>query len=300
MVAGVCAAASLFVFASASSAYTVTPAHFCLVSLSPTATETLYAIGAGPNVRAVDTDSNYPVTGLPKLRINPFNPSAEQIATICKVTSTHPSPKPDLVVVAYDANSIVENLTTLGVHVILQDAPANLAGAYAQIAQLGKLTGHSLVASHVLYSIRHTIAADVASVPPHPHRVVNVFYELDPTLYSLTSSTFVGQLLTMLGAKNIADAVASPSDDGYPQLNAEYVISANPKLVYLADTICCHVTAATWSARPGFSVISASRFHHIHGLNDDIASRWGPRLGILMNSLTYAVKATLADPRPWR
>src|ERR1700691_5382228 len=78
----------------------------CVVSLSPTATETLFAIGAGPQVQAVDTDSDYPTTGLPTKRINALDPSVEAVLGICKSTSSHPSTKPDLVVISYDAHSI--------------------------------------------------------------------------------------------------------------------------------------------------------------------------------------------------
>ena len=83
----------------------------CVVSLSPTATETLYSIGAGKQVQAVDTDSDYPKTGLPKKRIDGLNPSVEAIIGICKTSSSHPSPKPDLVIISFDANDIKEKLT---------------------------------------------------------------------------------------------------------------------------------------------------------------------------------------------
>jgi len=293
------ASASLASVVGASDSHSVSPAHYCIVSLSPSATETLFAIGAGSNVEAVDTDSNFPVSGLPKTRIDPFNPNAEQIATLCRVNSNHKSPKPDLVVISYDANSIKEKLGALGVPVLLQDAPTNLAGAYGQITALGMRTGHLAGANHIVAALKATIANDVRSVPRHSHKSLTTYYELDPTLYSLTSSTFVGALMKMLGVTNIADSVDQPSDNGYPQLNAEYLITASPRLVFLADTVCCHANATTFGARAGFSTISAVRYKHIKGLNDDVASRWGPRLGLLMNELAASVRATLADPRPW-
>jgi len=293
------AGASLASVAAASAPRAVSPAHYCIVSLSPTATETLFSIGAGANVKAVDTDSNYPTKGLPNTRIDPFNPNVEQIATLCHVSALHPSHRPDLVVISYDANSIKEKLSLLGVRVVLQSAPSNLIGAYGQISALGTLTGHKLAAAHVVTAMKLAIAADVRSVPVHPHRSLTTYYELDPTLYSLTSSTFVGQLMKLIGVTNIADGVSQPSDYGYPQLNAEYVITASPRLVLLADTVCCHANGTTFAARAGFATISAVRFKHVTGLNDDVASRWGPRLGLLMNELTAAVRATLADPRPW-
>ncbi|HXC18400.1 MAG TPA: ABC transporter substrate-binding protein, partial [Acidimicrobiales bacterium] len=140
----------------------------CVVSLSPTATETLYAIGAGKQVQAVDTDSDYPKTGLPKKRIDGLNPSVEAIIGICKTSSSHPSPKPDLVIISFDANDIKEKLTAVGVKVINQSPPSNVAGALAQIEQLGTLTGHAKSADALATSIKTTINADIASVPTHP------------------------------------------------------------------------------------------------------------------------------------
>ncbi|HSN02527.1 MAG TPA: ABC transporter substrate-binding protein [Acidimicrobiales bacterium] len=273
----------------------------CVVSLSPTATETLYAIGAGRQVQAVDKDSNYPTKGLPPAskRIDALNPSVEAILGICKATAAHPSTKPDLVIISYDANSIKEKLRALNVKVVEQDAPTNLGGAYAQIRQLGALTGHVVAARRLATSIARAISADVASVPAHPNKTINVYYELDPTYYSVTSSTFVGLLMKRLGLVNIADAQSTSADAGYPQLNAEYIVSANPQLVFLADTICCQANPASFGARPGFGAMSAVVHAHVVGLNDDVASRWGPRLRQLMGQITSAVRRTLADTSLW-
>ncbi|MGP8008741.1 MAG: ABC transporter substrate-binding protein [Acidimicrobiales bacterium] len=271
----------------------------CIVSMSPTATETLYAIGAGKQVQAVDTDSDFPTTGLPKKRINALDPSVESILGICKITKTYKTTKPDLVIISYNANDIQQKLTGLGIKVVAQDPPSTVTGAYAQMTQLGQLTGHETKAAAIIASLKTTIAQDVASVPKHPNKVITVYYELDPTFYSLTSSTFVGALLKSLGVVNIADPENTSADAGYPQLSAEYIVSANPKLIFLADTICCHASASTVAKRPGFSKVSAVINHHVVGLNDDIASRWGPRLGILMNDLTAGVKSVLSDKALW-
>ena len=278
---------------------TTTTRPTCVVSLSPTATETLFAIGAGPQVQAVDQDSNFPTHGLPSKRINALNPSVESVLGICR-HGTGNAGKPDLVVISYDANKIAEKLEGVGVRVLTQDAPVNLAGALSQIRHLGTLTGHAARADALASSLARSIAADVRSVPAHPAKKLHVYYELDPTLYSLTSSTFVGSFLRELGVINIADGDSTSADYGYPKLSAEYVASADPQLILLADTICCHVTRASLAARAGFSQISAVRFGHVVGLDDDIASRWGPRLSILLADLARAVRSTLADPRVWK
>ncbi len=271
----------------------------CIVSLSPTATETLFAIGAGRQVQAVDKDSSYPTTGLPAKRINALNPSVESVIGICAKTSTHHSTKPDLVIISYDANSIKEKLKALGIKVVEQDAATSISNALHQIRQLGALTGHAMKAKALAMSIDKTITADIASVPAHPTRVINVYYELDPTYYSLTSATFVGSLMKTLGLVNIADAKSTTADAGYPQLSPEYIVGANPQLIFLADTRCCSVTPTMVAGRPGFSTVSAVTNSHVVNLDDDVASRWGPRLGLLMNQLTAAVKSVLGDSRLW-
>ncbi|MDE3108220.1 MAG: ABC transporter substrate-binding protein, partial [Acidobacteriota bacterium] len=209
------------------------------------------------------------------------------------------SKKPNVVIISYNANSIQQKLTALGIKVIYQGAPSSLSGAYAQINQLGRVTGHVASAAHLVASLKKTIARDVASVPAHPSKNVTTYYEIDPTGYSVTSSTFVGALLKSLGVTNIADAQSTSADGGYPQLTPEYVVSANPTLIFLADTLCCAATAQSVAARPGFSNVSAVMHNHVVGLSDDVASRWGPRLGLLMNQLTAAVKSVLADATVW-
>ena len=271
----------------------------CVVSLSPTATETLFAIGAGPQVQAVDKDSDYPTTGLPTKRIDSLNPSVEAVIGICKTTAAH-SAKPDLVIISYDANQIKEKLTAVGVKVIEQEPPLNLAGALDQIKRLGALTGHVTTADALAASIKTTITQDIASVPKHPGKILTAYYELDTTYYSLTSSTFVGLLLKFLGVVNIADAQNTTADAGYPQLSAEYILSADPKMIFLADTICCKVSAATVAKRPGFSKVVAVKDGEVIGLNDSVASRWGPRLSLLMNQLTASVKGALKNPKLWK
>jgi iron complex transport system substrate-binding protein len=249
-----------------------------IVSLSPTATEILYAIGAGPKVVAVDKDSNYPKKGLPPTKLDAFNPSVETIVAL----------RPSLVVLSYNPNNLEALLAAAKIPVMEQDASATLHDTYQEITWLGNATGHYAKSLAIAKLDRADIAKDVKKVPAK-HRAVSVYYELDPTLYSVTSQTFVGQLLKSLGVTNIADAAASPLDYGYPQLTAEYVIKASPKLILLADTICCHQSYTTVKARPGFSVVSAVVHHHVVGLNDDLASRWGPRVSVLMDQLTRAV-----------
>jgi iron complex transport system substrate-binding protein len=271
----------------------------CIVSLSPTATETLFAIGAGPQVQAVDEYSDFPAKAksLSKAhRIDALNPSVEALLGICKVSASHPSTAPDLVIISDDANSIQQDLSARGIKVVNEDAATTVATALGQIRQLGALTGHKDAADSLANSMKSTIAADIASIPSHPDKKITVYYELeaDP-YYSLTSQTFVGTLMKSLGLVNIADADATTADAGYPQLNAEYIVSSNPKLIFLAGD----ANVASVAKRAGFSKVSAVTHGNVIDLNADIASRWGPRLTVLMNQITEAVKHVLNEKSLW-
>lgn len=283
-----------FPLASLTTAGAVTQSPSCIVSLSPTATATLYAIGAGSQVGAVDADSTYPaqaqVLAL-KFKINPLNPSAEAIGSICPGKS-----KPSLVVISYNANSIQQKLKALGVNVVVQSAPSTLDGAYAQITQLGQLSGHSSEAAKLTMSMKKAIKTAIASIPAHPSKKLTVFYEVGvKPYYSLTSQTFVGSLLKSLGAVNIADEVATSADAGYPSLSAEYILSSNPKLIFTADG----QTKSQVSARTGFTKVSAAANGAVASLNPNVASEWGPQLPELMKSLASAVRAALNNKMLW-
>jgi iron complex transport system substrate-binding protein len=236
-----------------------------IISLSPTVTEDLFAIGAGKQVVAVDDQSNYPRRA-PHTSLSGFTPNVEAVAKY----------QPDLVVISYDPGNFASQLRQLKIKVVNIAAANNLGQAYAEILKLGRLTGHARGAAAVVSSMKKRLAAIVASVPKS-RRHLRVYHELDPTYYSATSNTFIGSVYKLFGFKDIADAAATTGND-YPQLSGEYIIQQNPQLIVLADTKCCQQTAATVAARPGWSTIAAVRHHRVVGVGDDIASRWGPRI----------------------
>jgi iron complex transport system substrate-binding protein len=252
-----------------------------IVSLSPTATEDLFAIGAGPQVVAVDDQSNYPAKA-PKTKLSGYTPNAEAIAAY----------KPDLVVLSSNPNGIVASLGKLHIRTLLQPPAANLDGAYAQIQRLGAVTGNAARAAAVVKSLRQRISHVVASVPPSA-KGLTFYEELGPDYYSATSKTFAGQVLTLLGLKDIADA-ADKNGSGYPKLSAEYIVASNPDLIVLADTKCCSQTAAKVKARPGWGSISALTKGGVVGVSDDVASRWGPRIVQFMSAVAQGARAVAA------
>ena len=247
-----------------------------IVSLSPTATETLFAIGAGDQVVAVDDQSDYPKRA-PHTSLSGFTPNVEAIAAL----------KPDLVVIAFDPKGLSGALNRLGIPVVFQNAAPTLPAAYRQMRQLGKVTGHAQEANALTARMTKQIRTIVDKVHAKLTKA-SVYHELDETLFSATSSTFVGRVYAMFGLTNIADAAKAGGSD-YPQLSAEYVVAANPDLIVLADTVCCGQTAQTVASRPGWSRIAAVRTGSIVRLDDSIASRWGPRLVNLVRAVGTAL-----------
>jgi iron complex transport system substrate-binding protein len=247
-----------------------------IVSLSPSATETLYAIGAGRQVVAVDELSDYPRRA-PRTKLSGYTPNVEAIAAY----------RPDLVVLVFDAGDAVSGLRRLGIRTVVQPAPVNLEQAYRRIRLLGAVTGHPKQARLLVGRMRTSIARAIASVP---RRRLSVYHELTPDYYSATSRTFIGRIYTLFGLRNIADA-APGSASGYPQLSAEYIVAANPSLIVLADGKCCGQSAATVAARPGWSSIAAVRTRSIVAIDDSVASRWGPRVVNYVRAVAAALRA---------
>ena len=249
-----------------------------IVSLSPTATEMLYAIGAGSQVKAVDSLSDYPAQA-PRTKLSAYQPNVEAIV----------AEKPDLVVESGDTGQLTKRLAAFSIPVLELPAPSNFAGEIFEFDELGQATGHVDQAHKEAFQVGRELRL-IAAAAPHHAKPLTYYYELDQTYYSVTTSTFVGQLLALLGMKSIADqASGAAKSGGYPQLSAEYIIKANPDYIILADTVCCHQDAATVAKRPGWSGLAAVKAGHIIGLNDDIASRWGPRVTDLLRTVETAI-----------
>ena len=247
-----------------------------IVSLSATATESLFAIGAGKQVVAVDDQSDYPKQA-PRTSLSGFTPNVEAIAGY----------KPDLVVVSYDPNGLVAALRGLGIRVLDQNAAKTLDDAYAQIVALGKVTGHAKEAAALVLRMKTRIGELVAKSTRRA-RGLTVYHELEPDLYSATSSTFIGRVYALFGLKNIADA-ADTGGTGYPKLSPEYVVSQSPDIVVLADIRCCGQSSRTVAARPGWSHVSAVQTGTIVRIDDSIASRWGPRIVNFVRAVAAAL-----------
>ena len=248
-----------------------------IISLSPTATEILFAIGAGEQVVAVDDQSNFP-SNAPVTDLSGYTPNVEAIAAY----------DPDLVVTSYDPGDLVDGLNVLGIKPLIQSAAMTLEDTYSQIIELGELTGHSKEAE----KLNKEIQSSVSSVTPSGNGLT-YYHEVDNTLYSTTSKTFLGQLYDLLGLVNIAD----PADEdgfGWPQLSSEFIVDTDPDLIFLADADLGE-SPQTVSSRPGWSSMQAVTEGRIIVLDTDIASRWGPRVVDFLEQVESAIESLNLD-----
>ena len=251
-----------------------------IVSISTVATEMLFAIGADDKVVAVDSLSTFPVEA-PVTDLSGFEPNVEAILGF----------RPDLVVLSYDPGDVVAGLEAAGVASLLQGASMTIADTYIQILVLGEITAHAAEAA-ALVDAMQTEMSDLAASVTERDEPLSYYHELDDTLYTVTSATFIGEVYAMAGLVNAADpADADGSSWGYPQLSAEYLLDADPDLIFLADTKCCAQTAAAIAERPGWETLTAVSTGRIVELDDDVASRWGPRIVDFLRAIVDAVNS---------
>ena len=250
----------------ANGAITIASRPTRIVSLSASATTMLYAIGAGHQVIAVDKYSTYPAH-TPLTSLTGFETDPEVYVPY----------RPDLLILAQDeTGKLVSQLAELKIPTLILPPATSVADTYGQIDTLGRATGHVAAAAREDASVRNQLAAIIKSVGPRA-KGLTFFQEVDPTLYTATSHTFIGSLYKSLGMVNIADPAIATGNQ-YPQLSPEALVAASPDYVFLADGTCCGQNAVSFARRPGFSTIRAIRDHHVFVVPEDIASEWGPRI----------------------
>jgi iron complex transport system substrate-binding protein len=233
-----------------------------ILSLSASATQMLYAIGAGGQVVGVDKYSTYPA-GAPRTKFTGYESSAEDYLYL----------KPDLVIFPFRTGTLIQQLQALHIPALLLPPATGMAGVDNQLTELGMATGHEAGARSAGSALASNLGAATRRVG-NAGRGKTYYIEVDPTYYTATSKTFIGAEFSLFGMRDIADGAGHGS--AYPQISPEYILKEDPDYVFLADTVCCHETAALFAKRPGFSALSAVRLDHVIGVNDSVASQWGP------------------------
>lgn len=244
-----------------------------IVSLSPSATEGLFAVGAGPQVIAADEFSDFPAES-PTTTLSGFTPNVEAIVAF----------DPDLVVVSFDPGDLVASLEAAGVPVLLLDAAVDLDDVMRQLEILGAVTGNLDTAFEVVVDLEARISVAVAATP-ELDEPLTYFHLLDETLFTVTSSTFIGSVYGLFGLVNVADA-ADPDGSafGFPQLSAEFLVDADPDLVFLASG-----DVDSFRELPVLGQLRAVEDDAVIELLPDVSSRWGPRIVDFVEQIASAV-----------
>ena len=254
-----------------------------VLSMAPSNTEILFAIGAGSQVVGRDSLSDYP----------------EAAKTVTDIGSTYEalntesivSLKPDLVLAAeINTPEQVKQLEDLGLTVYYLKNPVTLEEMYDNLAIVAQLTGHEDEAAALTESLKTRVAAVDEKIAPLSSRP-GVFYELDATdpakPYTAGKGTFITLLIERAGGHNIASDI-----DGYPQLSLEQVVAADPAFIILGDARY-GVSPESIAQRPGWENLSAVKNGNVVPFNDDLASRPGPRLVDALEELTKLLRPEL-------
>jgi iron complex transport system substrate-binding protein len=233
-----------------------------IVSIAPSNTEILFALGLEERIVGVDSFSNYPPAAAQKPQVGEYiAPDLERIVAA----------EPDLVLATgVHLETVLPALENLGLPVIVTE-PVDLDGVLADIALLGNVTGESARARDLVCSLQTRVAAVAAAVAGAPP--TSVFFELSPDLFTAGPGSFGDDLITRAGGANIAADAAQM----WPQLSAEAVITANPEVILIVDHEA-GITPELVAARPGWQGISAVEQRRIVPIVSDLVARPGPRV----------------------
>jgi iron complex transport system substrate-binding protein len=252
-----------------------------IVSLSPTHTETLFALGLGDFVVAVDAESDFPLAALavrdPAL--------GEDFANIDPLVAFDP----DVVIVGDDPTGVVGRLNAAGIASYSGPRPESLADVFTQIRDIAAIVGRPELAEQLISKMQSDIDAIVATLPPGAVGAgLTFFHEIDPSLFTLGNDAFLSNVYSTLGLTNIA----GPGDAAeVTQMTNDAVIAADPDVIVLADAECCAVTKERLATRPGWANVSAVRDGAVVEITDPLALRWGPRVVDLLRLVAGGVAA---------
>ena len=254
-----------------------------IVSLAPSNTEILFAIGAGKQVVGRDQLSDFPEEAK---AVTDIGSTFDALNTELIVAQ-----KPDLVLAAeINTPEQVKQLENLGLTVYYLKNPLTLEGMYDNLNVVAQMTGHTQETAKLVESLKARVAAVDEKIAPLSARM-NVFYELDGTdpakPYTAGKGTFITQLIDRAGGHNIAADI-----EGYPQLSLEQVVAADPAFIILGDARY-GITPESIVQRPGWESLSAVKDGHVVPFNDDLVSRPGPRLVDALEELAKLLRPEL-------
>ncbi len=234
-----------------------------IVSLAPSITETLFALGAGDQVAGVTAWCNFPAEAARKPRVGGMiNPDMETIIGL----------RPDLVVLSVEGNirDDLDRIIGAGIPVLVTN-PRTLEGIHRSILTLGTVTGWRRQADSLVQAMRAGEGRIIAAARAGRERDVLLVVSLQPLLV-VGHGTFLAQLLSLAGGKNLAAASLST----YPQFSREAVVAGDPEVLFIMSDILGEGESPT-SLYPEWEHLRAVRTGRVHRVDADLLARPGPR-----------------------
>ena len=240
-----------------------------IISLSTTHTEIIQSLEAQDTLIGVDAFSE---VDFPVQRIDAYTVTAEELAPL----------NPDMVIIAFDFNGIVEGLESQEINYVLLPPAKNFEDVYSQISTIGEIVNKKGEASSKVRDMKLEINRILDDAN---YEDVSVYHEIGYSygIYSVNSDSLIGEIYNALGVVNIANSEEDPFGSGYPALSEEMVIDSNPDYIVVGHSDYLNKDL---SIREGWGNISAVESSNVYFLDDTLASNWGTTTVQLVEELS--------------
>ena len=245
-----------------------------VVSLSTTHTEIIQTLGGENLLVGIDSFSE---SELPIEKIDAFTVTADELVNL----------NPDLVIVAFDFNGIIDGLEALNVNYVLLPPARNFDEVYTQIMEIGNLINKSEESIDLVSEMENDVAEIIESFSAQN---VKVFHEIGYTygIYTVNENSFIGEIYNLLGVDNIANFKEDPFGSGYPEFSEEEILMANPNLIIVGHSDYLNKDLST---RVGWEEITAIQSGNLFFLDENLANNWGTNTVDLLNTLSEVTQS---------
>ncbi len=229
-----------------------------VISLSTTHTEVIQTLGGQDTLVAIDAFSE---VDFQVERIDAYTVTAEELLPL----------KPDVVVVAFDFNGIIDGLEEQNINYILLPPATTFEDVYSQIETVGDIVNKRSEAAKKVRDMKIEINRTLDN---SNYKNISVYHEIGYTygIYSVNSDSLIGEIYNSLGIENIANLEEDPYGSGYPALSEEMVIEANPDFIVVGHSDYLNKDL---SIRDGWGNLTAVQESNVYFLDDTLASNWG-------------------------
>ena len=245
-----------------------------VVSLSTTHTEIIQTLGGENLLVGIDSFSE---SELPIAKIDAFTVTADELVNM----------NPDLVIVAFDFNGIIDGLEALNLNYVLLPPARNFDEVYTQIMEIGNLINKSDESIDLVSEMENDVAEIIENFSAQN---VKVFHEIGYTygIYTVNENSFIGEIYNLLGVDNIANFKEDPFGSGYPEFSEEEILMANPNLIIVGHSDYLNKDLST---RVGWEVITAIQSGNLFFLDENLANNWGTNTVDLLNTLSEVTQS---------